>query len=123
MGGGDAIGEHVATGLISIGLFRESVISLPIGIDPLRLLEALHTEKRSSPGELLARHQPNQGLEVQQLLEQEGQPCHSEVTPWGHRQFHSCFAAGRTSSDEQLTPDHRHGAGNACGRHSGSRWG
>ena len=34
MGGGDAIGEHVASGLTSAGMFRESMISLPIGIVP-----------------------------------------------------------------------------------------
>lgn len=92
MGGGDAIGEHVAAGLTSIGMFRESIISLPIGIDPSRLPEALPIEQRSSPVVLLARHQPNLGLEVQQLLEQQGQPCHCEVTPWSHRQWQTAMA-------------------------------
>jgi hypothetical protein len=88
-----ALGEHVAAGLTSAGMFRESMISLPIGIDPRRLPDPPPLEQRSSPVVLLARHQPNLGLEVQQLLEQQGQPCHCEVTPWSHRQWQTAIAS------------------------------
>ena len=88
-----ALGEHVAAGLTSTGIFRESIVSLPIGIDPRRLPDPTPIEKRSSPVVLLARHQPSLGRGVQQLLEQQGQPCHCEVTPWSHRQWQSAIVS------------------------------
>ena len=97
-----SIGRAVADALERQALLREPIHPVPIGWD----VEDLPVQRAAQRGEevlILAGAHPALGLAVQAQLQQQGQPCRLELTPWPLQQWLAAMA--RAAAVVLIDPD------------------
>ena len=85
-----SMGHGVGMALTQLGVFREMVHRLPMGLDP-EDLPSPALSKSPTPV-ILARHQPALGLALQQALQQRGMASRCELHAWPERQWHAAVS-------------------------------